>query len=163
MFTIPWEKEQDRWGHQLIYIRNISGSDDEGGRLRTHLGEPVRTRRELPQLHIEVFIICVFFLRLQVMVSLRASWELMMTGLDFRWLWCEEYRNLVTNLLLYVIATCLSQLCSWEIQLLVILSWLTGKYFCTHVLFKVLSVQRTKQPHCCWIHPKLFHNLKVWK
>lgn len=35
----------------------------------------MRTGGELTQLHVEVFIIGIVFLRLQVMVSLRASWE----------------------------------------------------------------------------------------
>lgn len=41
----------------------------------TNLRESVRTRGELPQLHVEVFVVRVLFLRLQVMVSLGASWE----------------------------------------------------------------------------------------
>lgn len=80
-FPLPWEWDRDRWGLELIYIANVFGSNDDdtgtmwGGRLRTYLRESVRTRGKLPQVHIEVFIICVLFLCLQMMVSLRASCE----------------------------------------------------------------------------------------
>ncbi len=29
MFSFPWENEQDRWGHRLIYISNIFGATDD--------------------------------------------------------------------------------------------------------------------------------------
>lgn len=80
-FPLPWEWDRDRWGLELIYIANVFGSNDDdtgtmwGGRLRTYLRESVRTRGKLPQVHIEVFIICVLFLCLQMMVFLRASCE----------------------------------------------------------------------------------------
>lgn len=43
-------------------------------RTRTHLGEPVRARGELPQLHVEVFVVRVLLLGLQVMVPLGTRW-----------------------------------------------------------------------------------------
>lgn len=82
-------RRASQWMKASVYLHNVAASiyhelkmmvldwkkKKKDSSVMWHLGESVWTRGELPQLHIKVFIICVLFLCLQVMISLRASWE----------------------------------------------------------------------------------------
>lgn len=80
LFSPEEQQEEIRPRTLLAAISHDWDEPAEISRLRkrkktTHLGESVRAGGELPQLHVEVFVVGVFLLRLQVMVPLGPSYR----------------------------------------------------------------------------------------